>query len=256
MKIIAHRGANKIAPQNTISAFRLARQMPIDGFETDVHLTRDGRVVLCHNPNIDATSNGTGYINFMSFDELRSYDFGSYFSKEFEGEKIPELSEFLSLAAGLEIINIEIKTPFDHNYAIVDETLRIVAEHGLMKSLLISSFDPIVLRRAKDLNATVKTGLLYDFTGDLYKKIRKNPVLFAQNLGCNAIHPLHLITNRDMVDHAHQAGMTVNVWTVNDTRSAKKLQKIQVDSLITNVPDTLSAFGNVRKSPLILQESL
>ena len=78
--IISHRGANKYAPQNTLPAFKRALEIGTDGFETDVHLTKDGKVVLCHNYTIDETSNGKGAITDMVLDELKRYDFGSYFS--------------------------------------------------------------------------------------------------------------------------------------------------------------------------------
>ena len=231
--------------------------MPSDGFETDVHFTKDRRVVLCHNPNIDATSTGKGYINDLTFDELRSYDFGSYFSKDFEGELIPELSEFLAIAAGLEIINIEIKTPYNHDYTIVDETLRIVAEHGLMNTLLISSFDPVVLRRVKDLDPTVKTGLLYDFTKKVfYSDIVKDPVKYASALRCDAIHPIKYLTDKTLVSRAHKAGMAVNVWTVDDISTGKRLHSIGADSLITDVPDKLVQFSDAGDPALILQETV
>lgn len=254
MKLIAHRGANKAAPQNTLSAFRLARQMSADGFETDVHLTKDGRVVLCHNADIDATSNGKGYINDLTYEELRSYDFGSYFSKDFEGEKIPELSEFLSIAAGLEIINIEVKTPYNHDYTVVDKTLNMVAEFGLTRSLLISSFDPVVLRRVRDLDPSVQTGLLYDFTKKMYRQIRKDPVRFASELGCTALHPIKYLTDRALVARAHEVGMAVNVWTVDDDRYAKLLHRIDADALITDVPDRLAAYGDAHDPTPILQQ--
>ena len=108
-KIIAHRGASKAAPQNTLAAFKKAKAMGAHGFENDVHLTKDGVIVVCHNPTIDATSNGTGAICDMTLEELRQYDFGSYFSPEFAGEKIPTL-KFYEVAQGLEIVNVEIKT--------------------------------------------------------------------------------------------------------------------------------------------------
>jgi glycerophosphoryl diester phosphodiesterase len=88
-KIISHRGANKYAPQNTIPAFQKALEFNVEGFENDVHVTKDGVVVVCHNYTIDETSNGKGKIADYTFEELRKFDFGSYFSEEFAGTKIP-----------------------------------------------------------------------------------------------------------------------------------------------------------------------
>ena len=93
--VIAHRGANIIAPQNTIEAFKMSMEIGCDGFETDIHLTKDGIPVVCHNFTIDETSNGTGAIKDMTLEELREFDFGSYKCSEYAGVKIPTLDEFL-----------------------------------------------------------------------------------------------------------------------------------------------------------------
>ena len=87
--VITHRGANRYAPQNTLPAFQRAVEIGTDGFETDVHITKDGHVVLCHNYTIDETSNGKGLISQMTLEELKNYDFGSYFSKKFAGTTTP-----------------------------------------------------------------------------------------------------------------------------------------------------------------------
>ena len=139
-KVISHRGANKQAPQNTIPAFEKSLEIGVDGFETDVHMSRDGVPVICHNYTIDETSNGIGAISDMTLEQLRSYD-------EFRGTKLPTLDEFLTLCAtaDIEIMNIELKTPLSGEKGIVKETLAAVKEHGLFDKLLISSFSPELL---------------------------------------------------------------------------------------------------------------
>lgn len=245
MKIIAHRGANKRAPQNTMAAFKIAKEMKIDGFETDVHLTKDRKVVICHNPDIDATSNGFGFVNDYTYEELCHFDFGGYFSSDYANEKIPELSEFLDLAAGLEIINIEIKTPHNNDYTVVDETLRLVAEKGLTKNLLISSFDPVALKRVKDLDRDVKTGLLYDMTKKIFFDIIKDPIAYADRLGCEALHPFAYAISKRTVSRAKAYGMDINAWTVDDTTTAKMMHLIGATGLITDVPDIMEAFADI-----------
>ncbi len=107
-KIISHRGANRYAPQNTLPAFEKSIQLGVDGFETDVHMTRDGIPVICHNYTIEDTSNGMGSISTYTLDELKKFDFGSYFDPAFTGTRIPTLDEFLDLTAksDIEIMNI------------------------------------------------------------------------------------------------------------------------------------------------------
>ncbi len=242
MKLISHRGAVKKAPQNTLSAFRAALEMQIDGVETDVHFTKDRKVVLCHNTDIDATSNGTGFINDMTYEELLQYDFGGWFGEAFKGEPIPELGAFLDLVGGVGIINIEIKTPYNSNYDIVDETIRTFYDKGLFEKLLISSFDPVALQRAVSVDKDAKTALLYDMTKPNYADFRADPVAYAVKLGCRAIHPFMLNINMRNVARAHEYGLFVNPWTVDRVSTAKRMQKIGADALITNVPDLMEPF--------------
>ena len=132
-KVISHRGANLEAPQNTLPAFEKSIEIGVDGFETDIHLTKDGVPVVCHNYTIDETSSGKGDINDMTYEELLEYDFGSWFHEKFNGTKIPTVEEFLTLceSADIEIMNIEIKPPRDGNMEIVKKTIDAVKAHGL-----------------------------------------------------------------------------------------------------------------------------
>ena len=109
--VLAHRGANKVAPQNTIPAFKKAIEFNADGLETDVHLSKDGHIVICHNYTIDETSNGVGRVDEMTLSELKNFDFGSYFSDDFKGVSLPTLPELLDLTKSMKLINIEIKPP-------------------------------------------------------------------------------------------------------------------------------------------------
>ena len=147
INVISHRGANIYAPQNTLPAFKKALALGVDGFETDVHITKDNELVLCHNYTIDKTSNGNGSISQMTLETLKRYDFGSYFSPKFAGTRIPTLREFLELvaSANLKVLNIELKSPKANETAIVRDTIRFVKEYDLFDRLLISSFDPKLL---------------------------------------------------------------------------------------------------------------
>ena len=162
-KVISHRGANKQAPQNTIPAFEKSLEIGVDGFETDVHMSADGVPVVCHNYTIDETSDGKGEISSKTLEELRCYDFGSYFHEKFKGTQIPTLDEFLTLCetADIEIMNIELKTPLSGEKGIVEKTISAVKEHGLFDKLLISSFSPELLVECKRIDPKCKTGFLY-----------------------------------------------------------------------------------------------
>ncbi len=236
-KIIAHRGASKAAPQNTVPAFLKAREFDCDGFENDVHLTKDGVIVVCHNYDIDETSNGSGLIKDMTFEELRGYDFGSYFGADFAGTLIPTLDEFLDCCEGLEIINIEIKKPPEMNMDIVSKTIDAVKARGLFDRLIISSFCDEVLIRCKEYEPNVKTGLLYAPNNDNIDDIADDPVAYVKKLGCDAVHPQYLMTSEDYIEDFHAEGIIVNAWTVDTETAILALCGANCDGIITNVPD-------------------
>ncbi|MBF6634501.1 MAG: glycerophosphodiester phosphodiesterase, partial [Planococcus sp. (in: Bacteria)] len=93
MKIYAHRGCSGAYPENTLVAFRAAAELPITGVEIDVHLTRDGEIVVIHDEKVNRTTNGKGYVKDKTLKELRELDCGSWYSEEWSGEKIPTLDE-------------------------------------------------------------------------------------------------------------------------------------------------------------------
>ncbi|HZJ78099.1 MAG TPA: glycerophosphodiester phosphodiesterase family protein [Clostridia bacterium] len=237
-KIISHRGANKHAPENTIPAFQKALDLGADGFENDVHVTKDGVVVVCHDYTIDATSNGKGKIADYTFDELRKFDFGSYFSEEFVGTKIPTLEEFLDLCGGLDVVNIEIKSPEQRNTDIVRKTISLVKDFNLFDELIISSFDPQVLLECKDYDKSTKTGMLYSpDIDDICDEVCDDMIAFAKKYKIDAFHPFLMFVNEDYIEECHEAGLRVNPWTCNTVHSLEALKKWNCDGAITDVPD-------------------
>lgn len=238
INIIAHRGANKRAPQNTLPAFRKAIELNADGFENDVHLTKDGRIVICHNYEIDETSTGKGLISDYTYEELLQFDFGSYFSPEFAGTKIPLLEEFLDLCTPQhKVINIEIKPPKDPNSTIAAQTIALVKERGLFDNLIISSFDPKVLVDCKKIDPATKTGLLYEPGEEKCEEVCDDFVAYCKKLGVDAVHPFIGFVSEDYIEEAHEAGLIVNPWTVNQDFQIERLVEWGCDGLITDVPD-------------------
>lgn len=234
--VIAHRGASKVAPQNTIPAFQKAIEMGCDGFENDVHLTKDGFVVVCHDHEIDETSNGTGLIADYTLEELRRFDFGSYFSEEFAGTKIPTIDEFLDLCSDLKVVNIEIKTPKQTGTDLVRKTIDKVKEFGLFDKLIVSCFDKDVLIECKEVDSKTRTGILYSMECP-YTEIYDDPVAFAKKINADAIHPLGIFVDEDYIADCHKAGLIVNPWTIDKPYAIERLRDWGSDGVITNYPD-------------------
>lgn len=244
INVIAHRGANKVAPQNTIPAFRKAIELGANGFENDVHFTKDGRIVVCHNYEIDETSNGKGSIGDYTFDELRKFDFGSYFSEDFAGTQIPSLEEFLDLCGGLDVINIEIKSPRVILGDISQATIDMVKSFGLFDKLIISSFDEDILIRCKQVDPAVKTGLLYSTGSTHIEEIAEDYVGYAKSIGADALHPLAVFVDDEYIEKCHEAGLIVNPWTVNKDYFIESLCDWGCDGVITDIPDLARDIAN------------
>lgn len=238
-KVIAHRGSNKKAPQNTLPAFRQAIEENTDGFETDVHLTRDGVPVICHNYSIDETSDATGLISTYTLNELKMLDFGAYFSEEFRGTTLPTLDEFLDLVAptDTDIINIELKCPKEGMHQLVSKTMDAIKAHGVLDRVIISSFSPKILKLCKITEPRCKTGFLYPTNKpEVCRPVFVNPFFIAKSIKADYLHPASISVTLPLVKLAHKMGMKVNVWTVNDEFTVKRLLSYGVDGIITDCP--------------------
>ncbi|MEI3253189.1 MAG: glycerophosphodiester phosphodiesterase family protein [Faecalibacterium sp.] len=148
--IIAHRGASHLAPENTLTSFRLAKTLGADGFECDVQLTKDRHLVVAHDYFTDLKAGVHGNIPDMTFDELRKLDFGSWKGPEYAGEQIPTLEEVLEVAQGFQMIHIELKPYFDRDEEIADRVIDAVLDAGLEEKAVITAFEYGALRRVKE----------------------------------------------------------------------------------------------------------
>ena len=234
--VLAHRGANKVAPQNTIPAFQKAIQFNADGIETDVHLSKDGEVVICHNYTVDETSNGTGFVDEMTLDQLKGLDFGSYFSGDFSGVTLPTLTELLDVVKNMKLINIEIKAPRYKN-DLVKKVVEAINKYNIVQNTIVSCFNPECVHQVKELDANVKTALLYE-NDELGNEIMSFGVAkYCKQLNVDAAHPHRkLITHKDVLE-LHNLGIAVNPWTVNFEEDILRLSDWGCDALISDVPD-------------------
>lgn len=234
--IYAHRGASYDYPENTMLAFQKAVEQGADGIELDVQFTKDKKIIVCHDDNIDRTSNGTGFVEDMTYEELLEYDFGVFKGEAFAGEKIPLLSQVLDLIkeSGL-LLNIEIKNRGEKVDGLEDAVCNMVHEYELCDKVLYSSFDHEMLRRLKAYDPTAKIGALYSHSP-------YNALEYMKGLQVQAVHPgKKVVFAQDMCRKALEQGWEVNVWTVDTLEDAEPLVKAGVTSLITNRPAFLRA---------------
>ncbi|MCR5808832.1 MAG: glycerophosphodiester phosphodiesterase [Clostridiales bacterium] len=231
MRILAHRGASAFAPENTIPAFELALEQGADGFELDVHLTKDGRLAVIHDERVDRTTNAKGFVKDHTLEELQSFD-ASNGMPRFAGAKIPALEDVYALLKDSDkIVNVEIKTDIIVYPGIVEKVLEAEAACGMTGRVIYSSFNHYTVCELLKKKPEAKVGLLY-------MSMIVEPWNYARNLGAACLHP-HFITlsnTPDMAAECAKLGLETNVWTVDDPVWMERLAKMGVTSVITNKP--------------------
>jgi glycerophosphoryl diester phosphodiesterase len=246
---LAHRGASALAPENTIEAFRLAVEAGAGGLELDVHMTRDGHIVVIHDATVDRTTSGSGAVSEMTLDELRRLDAGHNFSPEGgpnrpyrgRGVRVPTLGEVLTEFPGV-VVNIEIKagTPG------IEETVLGVLREGnaLGCVLVVSTLHDIVKRFRKVSGGHVTTGASRWEIGVFYISSRFRLERLVRPAYDALQVPLRhrgipVVTPR-FVRAAHARGVRVDAWTINQADEMRRLLDLGVDVIMTDRPGMLT----------------
>lgn len=231
----AHRGACKQAPENTVPAFVLAADLGADGIELDVQLSKDGEVVVIHDFQLDATTDGTGPVRDCTLAELKEFDAGVRFDPACAGERIPTLQEVIDAVGHRLLINIELKAQGVRDDGLAAAVVSVVERNDLVARVILSSFNPLTLRRAGRLNPKIPLGLLYAPDQPLFLR---RPWL-RRTIPLEAVHPYHGLVDAGYIEWAKKQGYRVNVWTVDEVERMQQLRRLAVDVIITNWPDRL-----------------
>jgi len=227
---VGHRGAKGHAPENTAISFSVAAGMGVNVVETDVHLSKDGEVVLIHDHMVDRTTDGHGYVKDLTLAELKKLDAGSWYDARFAGERILTLDELLSWARDRIAVAIEIKNGPIYYPDIVAQTIAALRRHGMTRQAILISFDHLALREAKQIAPEIVTGILY--VGGL-----ADPVAAARAAGADALHPHWAYVTPELVQTVHAAGLALSPWNPNDLPTIRMLSQMGVDSVGTDYPE-------------------
>ena len=246
---VAHRGASALAPENTIEAFRLAVEAGAGGLELDVHMTRDGHVAVIHDATVDRTTNGSGEVSQMTIHELREFDAGYNFSPDGgptrpyrgRGARVPTLGEVLEEFPEV-AVNIEIKAPTPG----IEETVLGVLREAFAsrRTLVVSTPHAIVKRFRKVSGGLISTGASRWEIGVFYISSRlrlerlMRPAYDALQVPVR--HRGILVVTPHFVRAAHDRGVRVDVWTINQADEMRRLLDLGVDVIMTDRPSTLA----------------
>jgi glycerophosphoryl diester phosphodiesterase len=232
--VIAHRGDPLAKPQNTASAFLSAAQYDIDMIETDINMTRDGKLVVIHDQEIDHVSNGSGKVMDFTLSQLKGFDYGSWMGADFAGEGILTIEEFIELVTDkVPALNIEIKNGPIYYEGIEQKLVDAIKKFDIRDRVIISSFDHHAIKQIKELDGHITTAIL--FSGRLI-----DPITPAKLAGADGIHPEFRWVTGETVTAAGEAGLFVNVWTVDGDENIQLMRDIGVTGIISNFPGKLS----------------
>ena len=223
---IGHRGARAYEPENTLRSFKKALEIGVNAVELDVRKTKDNQLVVIHDPDVKKTTNGKGLVNELTLKEIKE------FSTE-KGEKIPTLKEVLDFLGRKAKILIELEET-----GVEEKVLSIVHGNGLQKNVIIVSFIEDALRRIRELDKEVETGLIY--------VKHKDPVKAALELKASYLVSFYKFTHTANVQKAHENGLKVIVWTVNEPEEVAEYAKKGVDGIASDKPDILKRYADLK----------
>ena len=232
VKVTAHRGHSRAAPENTISAVREAIKSGADYAEVDVLLTSDGVPVLLHDSDLKRVAGDERKVSDISFDEVQKLDVGSWFGPEFIGERVPTLAEVINLSKGRIKLNIELKV-YGPDSRLIPEVARLIRDLDFESECIVTTFDYDSLLEAKRLNPGLRTGLIIAHAlGDVSQL---NVDLFSVRANW---------LSDQVLRQAQRRGKEVHVWTVNAPAEMLSFMKRGVDNIITDDPDILISVRN------------
>jgi glycerophosphoryl diester phosphodiesterase len=238
--VAAHRGGALLWPENSLTAFRNAIALGADFLETDVHLTRDGEVVVVHDPTLERTTTGVGRVS-----EARLADLASLRLRARDGavtpDTIPTLSQLLALlgVSRAELL-LEIKVGADRQRypGIEEKVLALVRASRLRERTVIMAFEEETVRRVRALDPSMRTALLVGQRRVQQAGVpAREAVRWAREVGASHLGIDHRILDPGVLEAARAAGIVLATWTVNDQADMQRVIAARVDIVISDRPD-------------------
>lgn len=241
MIIIGHRGASGHAPEHTFASYDRAKQIGVDYLEQDLQMTRDGVLIVMHDPSLDRTTTCHGLVIEKTLAEIRDCDAGSWFDPAFRGERIPTLREVFTRYGRESNYYIETKNP-EEAPGMEEKLLALINEFELRDGaverwqVLIQSFSRASLAKIRELDAELPLIQLIERRFDSAAIREMLPAIRTYAVG---IGPSRHSVDADLVDACHDVGLHVHPYTVNEIDDMKRLVALGVDGMFSDFPDRL-----------------
>ncbi|QHL87845.1 glycerophosphodiester phosphodiesterase [Nibribacter ruber] len=243
ISVIAHRGASYLAPENTLAAVKKALETSADFIEIDVHLSKDGQVVVIHDATVDRTTNGTGQVAQLTLEELKELDAGSKTDTAFAGERIPTLAQVLKTVKGKKKLLIELKKgEQDYYEGLEQKTLDVLKAHNATDWCVLQSFYDPILERIWQMDFMIPTHKL------MMGKIPFLPIFFDHEFKFGSLDRYHEaaainihrhFASKSFITSLHNQGFKTFVWTEDDPKNIQQLFQNGADGVITNRPELI-----------------
>ena len=245
-KILGHRGASAVAPENTLAAFARAISDGADGIEFDVRLSRDGVPVVIHDATLKRTGLVDRPVSELTASELQEIDVGSWFAgrtenstQSFRGEKLPTLAQVFELfSANRGLLYIEMKCAADEGAALAAAVVGLTRECRMAERVVVESFDHAAIAAVKRIDSDVRTAALFEprLTRPISTVRRIKMIETALGVGADEIALHHTLAGGRVFEKARQAGLEIVVWTVDDPTWIARARALEVKALIANDP--------------------
>lgn len=213
--VAAHRGVPSLAPENTMASYRKAYELGADMIETDVQMTKDGKLVIMHDSTVDRTTNGKGSVKSLSFEQIRALDAGIKFSPEFQGEKVPAFEEFLNEFKGKDVVLlVELKAD-----GIEKQVMEEIERAGMIDNVVVQSFNANHIRNVRSLSREVGTGYLYSagVPSTIDSRLKKAQQMMQYGASMNAtLNASYGSLYPEFVQYMRQRGFLNMHWTFRD----------------------------------------
>ncbi|MBE0447244.1 MAG: glycerophosphodiester phosphodiesterase [Actinobacteria bacterium] len=234
--IVAHRGFSGRFPENTIRAFQEALKLPVDAIELDVRTTADSVLVVIHDETVDRTTNGSGRVRDLTWDEIRHLDAGIQRGEKFAGERIPSLDEALETIQGKTMLLVEIKETGTE-----ERIIKVLDRHAALEWVTLVSFHADAIAAAKKIAPQISCMLIGGRDIGSSDAAFSDFVRAALNSYANAVTVHYAALTEERIRYCHQHHLFVGTWTVDEEDLAEKLVLMGADEIATNFPDILLA---------------
>lgn len=218
--IIAHRGASIYSPENTMVAFEKAVTQGCDMIEIDLHITKDGELVVIHDDTLDRTTNQTGRIRDYTLEELKKADAGA-------GQHIPSFQEVIDFLPEKVGLVVELK-----ELGLERRVVEQLSRNPISDRVIVTSFFHPAVRLVKSLFPQVRTAVITNS-----QPINANSL--AIDARADALWIFRRYVTKEMVESAHENSLELYVWYVNDLNEIRRIVELEVDGILTGMPDVM-----------------